>query len=100
MVTLKDTATAVGGSDFVSGIINSQNISNMSADEGYSYVRIDLNEDSPTFNLNGIFQGSMDSFNNDVFVQFEGVSIASVPEPSTFVLALIGSVVSLFVRRR
>ncbi len=100
LVSLKDTATAVGGSDFINGIINSQNISNMSADEGFSYVRIDLNEDSPTFNLNGLFQGSMDSFNNDVFVQFEGVSIANVPEPSVLILALIGSVASLFVRKR
>lgn len=100
LITIRDTST-IGATSF-NGSVGGDNFS-WSVDNGLKYYEISLGEDSPdvNFNVSSFVAGAAPSGGDVRFtVDFYDDMSASIPEPSSVILTLIGMIGSLFVRRR
>lgn len=89
-----DGATFAGGSVSIPNG-DSKTIRNMFASEDVDFLRIDLNENSPEFTIEG--QIALYGIGDTSHVEFTGIN---VPEPSTFIFSCIALAACLFNRNR
>lgn len=94
-----DDFSAFGNVSFDNGLYNTTSLRDMYANNGVDYLMIELGEENPVFSLAGDLDAAFTG-GSIGRIEFYGVNMPSVPEPSTALLMIPFFLLSMLRRSR